>query len=115
MANDHIVRHKHVQKLYEELLTGVPGVKFHCQPGTGKYDSNFWLCTIGLYSEARVKGQEGTVVEGAVSGAAGVIHRASSTMTDCQPNEKVEALSVFLDATGIEAKSLWRPKQPVYA
>lgn len=57
-----------------------------------------------------MKGQEETVVKGAVGGAAGVIHRASSTMTDCQLNENVEALSVFWDATGIEVRPLWKPK-----
>ena len=54
---------------------------------------------------------------GAVGGAAGVIHAASSAVTDCQPNDNVEALRVFLDTAGIEARPVWKPmhKQPVYA
>ena len=56
------------------------------------------------------------MVTGAVGGAAGVIHVAESATTDCQPNDNVEALRVFMDAAGIEARPLWKPmhKQPVY-
>lgn len=120
VANDHFAHHKHVQALYEELLAGVPGITVHCQPSTGEYDSNYWLCTITLDPKLRVKGQENaykTIVKGAVGGAAGVIHVASSAVTDCQPNENVEAMRVFLDAAGIEARPVWKPmhKQPVYA
>ena len=54
---------------------------------------------------------------GAVGSAAGVIHAASSAVTDCQPNDNVEALRVFMDAAQIEARPVWKPmhKQPVYA
>ena len=119
VANDHIAHHRHVQKLYEDLLAGVPGITVHCQPSTGEYDSNYWLCTITLDPKLRVKGQENaykTIVKGAVGGAAGVIHVASSAVTDCQPNENVEAMRVFLDAAGIEARPVWKPmhKQPIY-
>ena len=131
VANDHIAHHKHVQKLYEELLKDVPGIHVHCQPKTlsdspclgGErqpvYDSNYWLCTITLDENVKVKGQENaykTIVTGAVGGAAGVIHAASSATTDCQPNENVEALRVVLDQAGIEARPVWKPmhKQPVY-
>ena len=120
VVNDHIAHHKHVQKLYEELLADVSGVKVHAQPATGEYDSNYWLCTITLDPSVRIKGQENaykTIVTGAVGGAAGVIHAASSAVTDCQPNENVEALRVYMDAAGIEARPVWKPmhKQPVYA
>ena len=49
-------------------------------------------------------------------GTAGVIHAASSAITDCQPNENVEALRVFMDQAQIEARPVWKPmhKQPVY-
>ncbi len=139
VANDHIAHHKHVQKMYEELLKDVKGVHVHAQPfesveckvdglkavggvGSGKcnkYDSNYWLCTITLDPDLRIKGQENaykTIVTGAVGGAAGVIHAASSAVTDCQPNDNVEALRVFMDAAGIEARPLWKPmhKQPCY-
>ena len=119
VANDHIAHHKHVQKLYEELLKDVKGVSVHSQPATGEYESNYWLCTICLDPDLQIKGQENaykTIVKGAVGGAAGVIHLASSATTDCQPNDNVEALRVFMDAAGIEARPVWKPmhKQPVY-
>ena len=119
VANDHITHHKHVQKLYEELLKDVPGIHVHAQPTTGEYDSNYWLCTITIDPDLKIKGQENaykTIVQGAVGGAAGVIHVANSATTDCQPNDNVEALRVFMDQAGIEARPVWKPmhKQPVY-
>ena len=119
VLGDHLAHHKHVQKLYEELLAGVPGVQVHAQPATGEFDSNFWLCTLTLDPALRVKGQENaykTIVQGAVGGAAGVIHAASSAVTDCQPNDNVEAMRVWLDAAGVEARPVWKPmhRQPVY-
>ena len=119
VANDHIAHHKHVQKLYEKLLGDVNGIHVHTQPTTGEYDSNYWLCTITLDADLKIKGQENaykTIVTGAVGGAAGVIHAADSATTDCQPNDNVEALRVFLDQAGVEARPVWKPmhKQPVY-
>ena len=119
VANDHIAHHKHVQKLYEELLADVPGITVHKQPETGEYDSNYWLCTITIDEDVKVKGQENaykTIVQGAVGGAAGVIHAAESATTDCQPNDNVEALRVALDQADIEARPVWKPmhKQPCY-
>ncbi len=119
VANDHIAHHKHVQKMYEELLKDVNGIHVHSQPTTGEYDSNYWLCTITIDEDVKVKGQENaykTVVKGAVGGAAGVIHMAESATTDCQPNDNVEALRVALDQAQIEARPVWKPmhKQPCY-
>ena len=119
VLNDHLAHHKHVQALYEELLKDVPGIHVHSQPAGGDYDSNYWLCTITIDPEVRIKGQENaykTIVKGAVGGAAGVIHMASSAVTDCQPNDNVEALRVLMDQAGIEARPVWKPmhKQPVY-
>lgn len=119
VADDHIAHHKHVQTLYEELLKDVSGVHVHSQPATGEYDSNYWLCTITIDPSLKVKGQENaykTIVKGAVGGAAGVIHVADSATTDCQPNDNVEALRVYMDAAGVEARPVWKPmhKQPVY-
>ncbi len=119
IVNEHIAHHKHVQKLYEELLKDVPGVKVHSQPATGEYDSNYWLCTMTLDPALRVRGQENAykqVITGAVGGAAGVIHAAESAHTDCEPNANVEALRMGLDALNIESRPLWKPmhKQPVY-
>ncbi|MBE6245730.1 MAG: aminotransferase class I/II-fold pyridoxal phosphate-dependent enzyme [Bacteroidales bacterium] len=119
VVEDHLRHHKHVQKMYEELLADVPGVKVHAQPATGEYDSNYWLCTITIDPNVRVVGQENaykTIVKGAVGGAAGVIHMAESATTDCQPNDNVEALRVYMDQAGIEARPVWKPmhKQPCY-
>ena len=118
IVNDHIAHHKHVQALYEELLKDVPGIKVHGNPD-GRYDSNFWLCTMTIDPEVRIKGQENaykTIVTGAVGGAAGVIHAAESAHTDCEPNANVEALRVIMDQAQIEARPLWKPmhKQPCY-
>ena len=119
VVNDHIAHHKHVQALYEELLKDVKGVHVHSQPDNGDYDSNYWLCTITIDEDVKVKGQENaykTVVNGAVGGAAGVIHAADSAHTDCEPNANVEALRVCLDQAQIEARPVWKPmhKQPVF-
>ena len=119
IVNEHIAHHKHLQKLYEELLKDVPGIKVHTQPSTGEYDSNYWLCTMTIDPSVKVKGQENAykqVITGAVGGAAGVIHAASSAVTDCQPNDNVEAMRIGLDALNIESRPLWKPmhKQPVY-
>ena len=119
IVNEHIAHHKHVQKLYEELLKDVPGIKVHAQPATGEYDSNYWLCTMTIDPSVKVKGQENAykqVITGAVGGAAGVIHAASSAVTDSQPNDNVEAMRIGLDALNIESRPLWKPmhRQPVY-
>ena len=119
VVEDHLAHHKHVQKMYEELLADVPGVKVHSQPKNGDYDSNYWLCTITIDENVKVKGQEDaykTIVTGAVGGAAGVIHAASSAHTDCEPNANVEAMRVALDKAQIEARPVWKPmhKQPCY-
>ena len=119
VVNDHIAHHKHVQGLYEQLLADVPGITVHSQPASGEYDSNYWLCTITIDSDLKIKGQENaykTIVTGAVGGAAGVIHAAKTAVTDCQPNDNVEALRVALDLAGIEARPVWKPMhcQPVY-
>ena len=129
VANQHIEHHKHVQALYEELLKDVRGVTVHKQPDVrckmadGReilvYDSNYWLCTITIDENVKVKGQEDaykTIVTGAVGGAAGVIHAAESAHTDCEPNTNVEAMRVALDKAQIEARPVWKPmhKQPCY-
>ena len=119
IIDEHIAHHKKVQKMYEELLKDVKGIKVHAQPTTGEYDSNYWLVTITLDPDLKIKGQENaykTIVKGAVGGAAGVIHMADSATTDCQPNDNVEALRDFMDAAQIEARPVWKPmhKQPCY-
>ena len=118
IINDHILHHKHVQELYCELLKDVKGITMHTNPWP-ESDSNFWLCTATIDPALKIKGQENaykTIITGAVGGAAGVIHAASTATTDCQPNDNVEALRIYLDKANIEARPLWKPmhKQPVY-
>ena len=116
----HIAHHKHVQALYEELLKDVKGVHMHKQPADPRYDGNFWLCTMTLDPDVRVKGQENAykeVIKTAVGGAAGVIHQVDSPVTDCQPNDNVEAMRVWMLGRKVECRPGWKPmhKQPVYA
>lgn len=118
VVNDHIAHHKHVQKLYEELLADIPGIRIHKAPGPD-YDANFWLCAMTVDPSVRIKGQENaykTVIKTAVGGAAGVIHAVDNPVTDCQPNENVEALRIYMLDHKIESRPVWKPmhKQPVY-
>ena len=120
VLDDHIAHHKHVQELYRQLLKDVPGVTLHDQPEGGRYDSNFWLCTATLDPSLKIVGQENAykeVITTAVGGAAGVIKAVDSAVTDCQPNDNVEALRVFMLSKKVEARPVWKPmhKQPVYA
>ena len=118
VVNDHLRRHKEIQKMYEEAFRDVDGITVHGNPDE-RYDSNFWLCTILLDEKLRVKNEElayAQAVNGAVGGAAGIVHGGGSLHTDCEPNANVEAMRVWLDQKGIEARPLWKPmhKQPVY-
>ena len=118
VAQAHIDHHKHVQALYEELLADVKGITIHKAPSTD-YDSNYWLCTIELEPTLCIKSQENAykeVIKSAVGGAAGVIHAVDTATTDCQPNDNVEALRVYMLDAKIEARPVWKPmhKQPVY-
>ena len=119
VLNDHIAHHQHVQELYKELLKDVEGITLHEQPADPRYDSNFWLCAATIDPEVRIKGQESAyqeVIKTAVGGAAGVIKAVDSATTDCQPNENVEALRVFMLQKKVECRPVWKPmhKQPVY-
>lgn len=118
VLEEHIAHHRHVQALYEELLADVPGISMHGNPSPD-FESNFWLCAATLDLSLQIEGQENAyrqLVTGAVGGAAGVTHAASTPVTDCQPNDNVEALRMALDAAQIEARPLWKPMhcQPVY-
>ena len=119
VLDQHIAHHKHVQKLYEELMKDIPGVKINRQPDDPRYDSNYWLCTMTIDPTVKVKGQENAykeVIKTAVGGAAGVIHQVESPVTDCQPNENVEAMRVWMLGKKVECRPVWKPmhKQPVY-
>lgn len=122
----HIAHHKHVQELYEELLADVPRIHLHKQPseenenGVKKYDSNFWLCAATLDEDVKIQGQKNVykeVIKTAVGGVSGVVKSVDSAVTDCQPNDNVEALRVFMAGKKVECRPVWKPmhKQPVYA
>ena len=120
VLEDHIAHHKHVQELYRELLKDIPGITLHDQPEDGRYDSNFWLCTATIDPSVKIVGQENAykeVTTSAVGGAAGVIKAVDSATTECQPNDNIEALRVFMLSKKVEARPVWKPmhKQPVYA
>ena len=109
-----------VQELYKELLKDVEGVTLHEQPTDSRYDSNFWLCAATLDPSVKIVGQENAykeVIKSAVGGAAGVIKAVDSAVTDCQPNDNVEALRVYMLSKKVECRPVWKPmhKQPVYA
>ena len=115
----HIAHHKHVQELYKELLKDVEGVTLHEQPTDSRYDSNFWLCAATLDPSVKIVEQENAykeVIKTAVGGAAGVIKAVDSAVTDCQPNDNVEALRVYMLSKKVECRPVWKPmhKQPVY-
>lgn len=118
ILDEHIKHHQHIAELYREAFKQVDGIEFHDNPDV-KMSSNFWLNTITIAPDVKVKGQENaykTIVKGAVGGAAGVVHQALTAHTDCEPNDNVEAMRVYLDANNIESRPLWKPmhKQPVY-
>jgi len=118
ILDEHIKHHQHIAELYREAFKQVDGIEFHDNPDV-KMSSNFWLNTITIVPDVKVKGQENaykTIVKGAVGGAAGVVHQALTAHTDCEPNDNVEAMRVCLDANNIESRPLWKPmhKQPVY-
>lgn len=118
ILDEHIKHHQHIAELYREAFKQVDGIEFHDNPDV-KMSSNFWLNTITIAPDVKVKGQENaykTIVKGAVGGAAGVVHQALTAHTDCEPNDNVEAMRVCLDANNIESRPLWKPmhKQPVY-
>ncbi len=118
VLEDHINHHKHVAQLYAELLRDVEGIDVHLNPNS-RYDSNYWLSTITISPDLHIKGEEDvykTAIEGAVGGAAGVVHAGGSLHTNLEPNRNVEALRVWLDKAGIESRPLWKPMhaQPCY-
>ena len=99
VANEHILHHHKVAKMYADLLKDIPGIQVHGNP-TPQVDSNFWLSTIVLNPELRVRGQEDCPCGEA----------------SCEPNPNVMALIRQLDVAGIETRPLWKPmhKQPLY-
>ena len=144
VVDQHIARHREIAQMYKEAFTDIDGIEFHDELHTERerktkdeneererktkdenedrvplMESNFWLSTILISEELRVKGEElayAEAVHGAVGGAAGVVHGGGTVHTDCEPNRNVEAMRIALDKEGIESRPLWKPmhKQPVY-
>ncbi len=120
VLNEHIAHHRHIASLYEKAFKDIDGITYHAEPDCdGRYKSNYWLSTIVLDKDLRIKGEEKayqTAITGAVGGAAGVVHGGGDIHTTCEPNRNVEALRLALDAANIESRPLWKPmhKQPVY-
>jgi len=117
VLEDHIAHHRRIADIYRESFKDVEGITFHDEQDGMK--SNFWLNTIVLDENLRLKNEDqayAETIKGAVGGAAGVVHNSDSAHTDCEPNVNVEAMRLALDAVGIEARPLWKPmhKQPVY-
>jgi len=118
ILDEHIAHHKHIAQLYREAFAQIDGITFHDAP-SADYDANFWLCTAILDETLHVKDEEfayAEAIQGAVGGAAGVVHGGGSVHTECEPNRNVEALRIYLDKAGIESRPLWKPmhKQPVF-
>lgn len=117
VLDEHIAHHRRIAAMYRDAFAAVDGITFHDEPQG--MTSNFWLCTILLDSQLRVKGEDlayGQPVKGAVGGAAGMVHGGGPIHTDCEPNRNVEAMRMALDKAGIESRPLWKPmhRQPVY-
>ncbi len=118
VADDYIAHHRHRQKYYKEHLQDVAGISLHENPSE-KYDSNFWLCTVLIDRNLKIKGQENaysTDVTTAVGGAGSVTAKGKGIHTDCEPNPNIEAIRLALASQGIETRPLWKPmhKQPVF-
>lgn len=118
VIDEHLAHHKRIAQWYADAFKDVPGITFHTNPSPD-HDSNFWLSTILLDESLHVKGEEkayAEAIQGAVGGAAGVVHGGGTIHTDCEPNRNVEAMRIQLDIAGIESRPLWKPmhKQPVF-
>ncbi len=118
ILDEHIAHHQRLAQLYRTVFASIDGITFHEAP-SDEYNPNYWLCTILLDEKLHVKNEEAAyaqTVQGAVGGAAGVVHTGGTIHTDCEPNRNVEAMRICLDKAGIESRPLWKPmhKQPVF-
>lgn len=119
VAEEYIAHHRHRQAYYREKFRDMPGVQLHENP-TAEFDSNFWLATVTLADDIRIKGREtaySTTISGTIGGAGGVTGKVESALTDCQPDADIEALRLRLAERNIESRPLWKPmhKQPVFS
>ncbi len=104
VLEEHLKHHRHVQALYQKLFEDIDKINVHRSPTTGKYDSNYWLCTILLNEELRIKNEESICGDDWADVVGGA------------PNAHVEALRLALDEAGVESRPVWKPMhlQPVY-
>ena len=108
VVDDHIKHHRRIAAMYEDAFKDVEGM-----------ESNYWLNTILIDENLKVKNEElayAETIHGAVGGAAGLVHEGGGIHTDCEPNRNVEAMRICLDKVNVESRPLWKPmhKQPVY-
>lgn len=119
VLEEYIAHHRHRQAYYRNRFRDLPGVELHENP-SADYDSNFWLCTVTLAPEVRIKGAAqayDTMISATIGGAGGVTAPAAEAQTDCQPDADIEALRLRMAECGIETRPLWKPMhaQPVFA
>lgn len=119
VAEEYIAHHRHRQKYYKEHLSGIPGIEVHGNPDS-RFNSNFWLSTILIDPDLKVKGEERAYAEAissTVGGAGGVTAAGESVHTDCEPNRNVEAIRIGMAEQAIETRPLWKPmhRQPVFS
>lgn len=94
-------------------------MEVHTDPSE-EWHSNYWLSTILLAPDAKVKGREHAYsqpISGAIGGAAGVTAAVTDPHTAVEPDADVEALRMALAEANIESRPLWKPMhcQPVFA
>ncbi|MDE6342335.1 MAG: DegT/DnrJ/EryC1/StrS family aminotransferase [Muribaculaceae bacterium] len=119
VAEEYIAHHRHRHAYYREHLAPLKGITLHDNPDS-RFDSNFWLSTILIDPELRVKGEDdaySAAVTQAIGGAGGVTEAGASVHTDCEPNTNVEAIRIGMAKEGIETRPLWKPmhRQPVFS
>ncbi|MBD5308101.1 MAG: aminotransferase [Bacteroides sp.] len=118
VLDEHLAHHRHLHALYRDLFAEIPGITVHDNPDD-RFDSNFWLTTVTIDPSVRIRGMErayAEVVGGAIGGAGGVTHRASSPHTASEPAVNVEGLRLYLNDLDIESRPLWKPMhlQPLW-
>lgn len=82
VALDYIRHHREIQDLYRQAFETLPGIKLHENPSSD-FDSNFWLSTITIGKDVKVKGDDGC-------GAPEALRRA-------------------LECDNIESRQIWKP------
>ena len=117
ILDEHIAHHRRIAAMYSDAFKAMDGITFHSE--AEGMESNYWLSTILLDEGLRVVGEDAAyaeAVQGAVGGAAGVVHGGGAAHTDCEPSRNVEAMRLALDRCGVESRPLWKPmhRQPVY-